>query len=145
MTDFYPRFDALLQAGGYQGALEIHPEDLAGMHQVLAAEKSESSKHAVQVAEGTPRERVEEVHALMNSKDPEVKRAVLESVTSTDLRAGTRKGELSVLSGFTLYFALPTVYTSSQFSKLIDDSLDVLRLNRLLVRKGYSTELTDSI
>lgn len=144
MADFYERFDVLLKLGAYQGALEIHPGDLGRLQQVLVAAKTECSKHPVRIAAQTPPWKVHEVHALMNCAKPDPRKA-MNSIATVDLRAGTRTGELTELTGFTLYFDLPKVYTSNRFSHFLDETLGVWELNKVLVQKGYITEIIEDV
>ncbi len=143
-SDFHQRFDALLQLGAYQGALEIYPRDIKRLHRVLAVAKTECSKHPVRIAAQTPVGKIREVHALMNCPRPDVRKA-MDPIMAIDLRAGTRTGELSALTGFTLYFDLPKVYASSQFSHILDESLGVWELNEVLVQRGYVTEIIEDV
>jgi hypothetical protein len=143
-SSFIDRFERIFDGGGYKGALPLADSDIGRMREILKEAKTESGGFAVKVASQLSFSEIEEAHDLMNGASPRPE-ILLEKLTKVALRSGTRTGELSVLTAFTLWFDLATVYQTNMFSQFLDENLSIDQLNKLLLARGYITEFKDQL
>ena len=142
LESFCRRFDDLADAGAYGGAVFLTPERTALCRAALASAKSESSIHAVRIADSLSSEEAAGISREMDQSKPEIRR-VLQSIEHVKMRNGTRVGELTCLSAFMLFFDLGKVYETGLFRNFLSGSADIFELDRIFTRMGYVTEMTD--
>lgn len=140
MKNFYSRLETLNSLGGYLGALAIEKQDFPAIEKVLSTAKTESGVLPLYVAKSLADKEFEDSFFKLNSRFPD--NGFDDDFQIVSLRDGTRSGEISSLTAFTLFFKPQIVYQTNKFAFIEEDS-NFWEVIEAFHRRGYITGIKE--